>query len=271
MSQSLSLRGTVVTEMSVEERIAHRCDSSEMVARATGHAYGKSYEKVQAGKRRFNRAMIERLDRALLASTGIGIATYLPKRRPLALVLGETREVRQNWQIQVKGASVSRAVVVREGQASVEIPRRSVSDNSAPLPALHMVLDQGQVGVPLACFLYQCLGIRGCLTFDILHRIQNDVLAAVKGSRLFLARMAFAAALKVTESGPFRTLSNFRLVQEHASDYFLSRSTTCELFQTIVPEVVDSHSRLRVLCDSDASRSDDAAWEYLKSSILTDS
>eukprot|EP00971_Amphidinium_carterae_P209291 4151586-Amphidinium_carterae.1 len=96
------------------------------MARATNQSYSRTFERALAHKRRFNRSMLERLDKALLATTGIGLARFLSKNRPIALLSGERREVRT---VEVKGMSLQRSVVVSaDGQARVEVPRRSVSD-----------------------------------------------------------------------------------------------------------------------------------------------
>ena len=53
-------------------------------------------------------------------------------------------------------------------------------------PILHLALDQGAVGFQAALWFLNGLGIRGTASFDLCHRVQNDILGATTAAGLML-------------------------------------------------------------------------------------
>eukprot|EP00971_Amphidinium_carterae_P349807 6491236-Amphidinium_carterae.2 len=172
-------------------------------------------------------------------SLGFGLSTYLPKRRSAALLEGQERFVTS------VGKRGEKRIAIQDGTETwVEVPRNSRKETSDPLPCLHMVLDQGSIGLCAALYLEQYLGARVTLSFDPLHRLTNDWLQAQRRTGMINLRLAYSTVLKLRH-GPWGGSGNHRILQAITSEYFALRDHTCELFQLLASDIAKSDESLR--------------------------
>jgi hypothetical protein len=176
------------------------------------------------------------LDHALHQATGSGLAKYLPKRRAVALGVGEKREV-VVMRIPGEEKDRSRSIISRpDGSQFYEVGIQ-MKQGVRQSPTVHLATDMGPVGFPAQQFLFSHIGIRGSTTWDILHRLHNDVVNATSSCGMMGVRLEFHAVTKLRK-GPWSPggKNHFTLL-ESAREMFSMIDETSELFAVVYEEI----------------------------------
>ena len=92
-------------------------------------------------------------------------------------------------------------------------------------PVLHMVCDLAPIGWPAANFLVQCLGLRGTLVFDLLHRRVCDIDDGRAEAGLRMLKTEYNVVLKMRQ-GPYQQSGHHSVLRDSAAEMF--RETTAD-------------------------------------------
>jgi len=142
------------------------------------------------------------IDKAVHEALGEGLVRFMPPKRWLPLRRGDRRKV-VSMTVPGEPQPRRRSVLTRcDGESSYEIGLKLVAGKRWA-PVLHLASDMGAVGLPALQWLLNHVGLRATCSFDLLHRLHNDVLGATTAAGLMLTRLEYLQVAKLRK-GPFR-------------------------------------------------------------------
>ena len=185
--------------------------------------------------RKANRDYLQQVDHLLQESIGHGLVFFNPVRRLVPLAPGE-RRYREATR-EVGGVQLRRcARQLVGGERIYEVPREYHPDGGEKVPVLHVAIDQGQHGLASWWWLLVAKGLRMSLSFDIFHRVHNDLLAATSSSGLASVRLNACHLLRYKE-GPFKSESNSSVLRGAAQDLHASAHWSNPLWELLYAAV----------------------------------
>lgn len=183
-----------------------------------------------------NRDMVLAIENAL-QTIGIDLNYFSPARRPQALHHGEARFFTQVEPIFDGDTGRRSAICHLDSQKTwIDIPR-IMKEGKPHRPALHMDLDEGSKGIPMALFLALGAGIRYTYTADPWHRGHNDLKLSLVGTGAWIC-VCERLIVYNSPGAPWQGHGFWAQVQAAASEYFGSRDCGCELFQLVYKELL---------------------------------
>ena len=189
--------------------------------------------------RRANRDYLHQIDHMLRESAGIGLSFFVPARRWKPLLASE-RRYREAPKM-VGGTTTRRcARELSTGERFYETPVIRNDLGVLQRPVLHVAVDQGQHGMAAWVWLLLGKGLRMTVTWDVFHRVHNDVLAATSSAGLASVRLDAMHLLKYRE-GPFSSESNASVMKEAARDLFSSSPAGNPLWDVLYSAVAVEH------------------------------
>eukprot|EP00971_Amphidinium_carterae_P084204 1666962-Amphidinium_carterae.1 len=220
-----------------------------VVLTGTGHAgldearsaYEANHISVNASRKN-NRHMLQALDR-LLVAMGIRLDAFKPLSSLVPLEVSDLE-----YTAVVAGES---RLLVKEpsGKKRLVLPRVEAGECKDYAPVIHFSLDQGGIGLPMTLYLLLKERLRMSVSFDLNHRIHNDVLLAATHSGFIDLRLEAKVAMRA-RAGPFQSGSFLHLMRGVAREYFAVHTYANALFQVVYEELADSGSE----------SADDASW-----------
>ncbi|CAE7236830.1 unnamed protein product [Symbiodinium sp. CCMP2456] len=163
------------------------------------------------------------LDNAFRKGLGVGLSQWMPGRRLQSLSVGAKRYLAE-VQPAVGPPCKRSCIEDASGRRYFECPREVVQ-NKLQRPVLHMVCDLAPIGWPAANFLVQCLGLRGTLVFDLLHRRVCDIEDGRAEAGLRMLKTEYNVVLKMRQ-GPFQQSGHHSVLKDAAAEMF--RETTAD-------------------------------------------
>eukprot|EP00971_Amphidinium_carterae_P345175 6485988-Amphidinium_carterae.4 len=191
-------------------------------------AYESSHISINASRKN-NRHMLQAFDR-MLSCMGIRLDHYRP-----TVVLHPREESEVEYKA-VVGSEQRLLVKSSDGKKSMRLPRMDSGDMKDVAPVLHLSLDQGGIGMPMTLFLLLKERLRLSMTFDLNHRIHNDVLLASTHCGLVDLRLEAKVAMKA-RTGPFQSGSFLHCMRGVAHEYFSLHTYENPLFQVVYEEI----------------------------------
>ena len=192
------------------------------------------------GKERLaNLEFLKVLDHALFQATGAGLARFVPKRKLSPLCEGDTRKS-VDMQVPGEPAKRRRSVIhTAAGERFYEVGLE-MRHGQRVLPTLHMVSDMGPIGLPAQLFMALKLQLRCSLSFDILHRMHNDVLAATTQAGLMVTRLEYHMVARMRK-GPFKPGgANFHGLKGAAVEFFRDTKSDGMIFELMYNDILQS-------------------------------
>ena len=190
-------------------------------------------------RRRSNRDFLEKLDNMLRQCLGWGINAYVLKHPSRPIREGERRYLAR---VRVPGCSEGEgkfefraSFEEADGTRRFEVPR-VVSGGQRVYPIAHLCSDQGSLGLAGALWLRQGLQARVTLTWDLLHRLQNDLLAAQASSGMLITKMEYLQCTKL-RAGPWNRQAHFWSMKSAAGEFFSQFSPSRFLFSVLFDEL----------------------------------
>eukprot|EP00971_Amphidinium_carterae_P126283 2501687-Amphidinium_carterae.1 len=193
-------------------------------------AYESSHVSISCSRRN-NRQMLQALDRLLVV-----MKVRLDHFKPSSIVCATSRDERE-YHAEVAGES---RVLVRQasGRKRFKLCRVELGECKDFAPVLHCSLDQGGIGVPMTLYLLLKEKLRMSVSYDINHRVHNDVLLASTHAGLTDLRLEARVALKA-RAGPFQSGSFLHCIKGIAQEFFTLHSYGNPLFLVVYEEMVD--------------------------------
>eukprot|EP00971_Amphidinium_carterae_P276856 5494429-Amphidinium_carterae.3 len=182
-------------------------------------------------ERASNVPWLQCLDRMLVQSVGWGFGQYIPKRRPVAIVEGQTRKqtTRPDGEQRVRNYFEGPG-----GEKVYEIARLVALDKREVLPCLHLCIDEGPTGWPASVYL----AARGRITVtpDTFHRQHNDWLLAIGHSGLVDVRNAYKPLGKLRRA-PWSSEGHHEELIATAKHFFATHTVGHPLVQWLLDDL----------------------------------
>ena len=198
------LKATLKQEMRVEEqRVANQLET---------------LLKAQEKERRSNKHFLCALDNGFRQGFGHGLARYIPTQPLRPLQAGQKRYM---VSVDVAGQGLRKRVCLQnaDGARQLEYNLRLLQ-GIRQAPCLHMAADQGPVGMAGIMWMLHAAHLRGTCTFDLCHRLVNDILDSQAASSLVVVKCQFAQVNRMRK-GPFRVGgANYSVLRESAREMF---------------------------------------------------
>ncbi|CAK0895039.1 unnamed protein product [Prorocentrum cordatum] len=215
------------------------------------------YDQMQ---RKANLAWMRALDNMLRAGCGKTLSDFVPRRRLAALGPGERREF---VNVQMPDGSMElRSVIQKEdGVRCFELPRVVVA-NRRVHRIMHIALDQGSTGLPSLLWLALGKGLRCTVTWDLFHRLHNDMAEALALAGLTVIRLEFYQVLKMRK-GPWNGDGNWNVLRGAAREMKTTLKADNALFEFLYEDLVQSRPALRNRVDVGSAEHLEASWRYV--------
>lgn len=141
-----------------------------------GSEYSRLKGSLGVGKtdrRRANKDWVLKLDNMLCGGLGIPFSAFRPKREVKPLEKGVRRYMAE---LAMPSGELQRrsCVELRDGTRSIEVPR-DIVEGPPRCPTLHLCADQGSIGAPAMLWLQQSQSMRLTVSWDLCHRLHNDL------------------------------------------------------------------------------------------------
>ena len=178
------------------------------------------------------------IENGIRAGMGKPIAAFVPERRPVALLLGQERYFERALDGAGQPTGPERPWIhdANAGEKFLELPQLYYDTGEPYRPTLHCTPDRGPVGFGAYCFMYEEVGVRGFLFWDIWHILQGNLENAIKWAGEWIIVLEFLIVFNAMQ-GVWDDQASFQKVCREAQ--FLQENETwrLEVFQALYPRI----------------------------------
>ena len=206
------------------------------------------------------------LDNAFRKGLGIGLSQWMPKRRLQSLCVGEKRYLAEVQS--AAGQSCKRSCIEdASGRRYFECPREVVQ-KQLQRPVLHMVCDLAPIGWPAANFMVQCLGLRGTLAFDLLHRRVCHIDDGRAEAGLRMLKTEYNVVLKMRQ-GPYQQSGHHGVLKDAAAEMFWETTAENNLLFAVLSDAIAADFQLQSQTHATEEHTD-LVWRAAKQLLTKD-
>ena len=175
------------------------------------------------------------LDWALVRVNGWGLSAFVPSR-PCGMLPAGAKRYMTEMACPISGQPRKRScVLLADGTRTYEVPVR-VQQGVLVRPTLHLAQDQGSSSWYAGVFLVQGTDFRGTVTWDLCHRLINDLAEAWGNSGMTLARLEHATLMSIRR-GPYNRQGHRETLLSTARDMFGTMDHRNGLLQLFYEEI----------------------------------